>query len=431
MSELNRHMGLFHLTMYGVGLILGAGIYVLIGEAAGFAGDAVWIAFVLGSIVALFAGFSYAELSSLFPKEAAEYVFIKNAFKNNFFAFLIGWLTAITSVITAATVALGFGGYFTEFVNIPIIFSAIGLLIILSIVNFIGIRESSWTNTIFTIIEASGLILIIIIGFTFSNPESVDYTKSPSGFTGIVIAFVLIFFAFIGFEDMANVAEEVKKPKKTLPRAIILSVIISGVIYILVSLAVVRVVNWEELATSSAPIALVAERGLGSGAHILLSSIALFAITNTVLITLVAGSRIFYGMAREKVFPTILEKIHFKTKTPWIAVIVIMLTSIVFTLIGDIVIVANITVFAIVITFAAVNLAVIVLRYTEPDIERKFKVPINVGKFPILPLFGLGISVYMAFQFEIEVILVGAAIIGVGAVFYGIFKKRNSIRNSS
>ena len=422
MSELKRHMGLFQLTMYGTGLILGAGIYVLIGEAAGFAGDSVWIAFVLGSIVALFAGFSYAELSSIFPKAAAEYVFIKNAFKNNFFAFLIGWLTAVTSIITAATVALGFGGYFAEFVNIPIIISAIGLLVILSIVNFVGIRESAWTNTIFTIIEASGLILIIIIGFTFANPEPVNYYESPSGFSGIVIAFVLIFFAFIGFEDMANIAEEVKKPKKTLPKAIILSVVIAGILYVLVSLAVVRVVNWEELANSSAPIALVAERGLGAEAHILLSSIALFAITNTVLITLVAGSRIFYGMAKEKVFPAIIGKIHLKTKTPWVAVIVILITSMAFTLIGDIVIVANITVFAIVITFAAVNLAVIVLRYTEPDIERKFKVPINIGKFPILPLFGLGISIYMAFQFEIEVVLVGIAIIGIGAVFYKISK---------
>ena len=422
MSELKRRMGLFQLTMYGVGLILGAGIYVLIGEAAGFAGDSIWIAFALGSIVALFAGFSYAELSSVFPKAAAEYIFIKNSFKNNFFAFVIGWLTAITSIITAATVALGFGGYFAEFVNIPIIISAIGLLVILSIVNFVGIRESAWTNTIFTIIEASGLILIIIIGFTFANPEPVNYYESPSGFSGIVIAFVLIFFAFIGFEDMANIAEEVKKPKKTLPKAIILSVVIAGILYVLVSLAVVRVVNWEELANSSAPIALVAERGLGAEAHILLSSIALFAITNTVLITLVAGSRIFYGMAKEKVFPSILEKVHFKTKTPWMAVIVILITSITFTLIGDIVIVANITVFAIVITFAAVNLAVIVLRYTEPDIERKFKVPINIGKFPILPLFGVGISVYMALQFEIEVMLVGVAIIGIGAIFYKISK---------
>jgi len=418
MSELKRRMGLFQLTMYGVGLILGAGIYVLIGEAVGFAGDSVWIAFVLGSIVALFAGLSYAELSALFPKAAAEYVFIKKAFRNNFFAFVIGWLTAITSIITAATVALGFGGYFAEFFEVPIIISAIGLIGILSLVNFIGIRESAWTNTIFTIIEAGGLILIIIIGFTVLNPEPVNYTESPSGFTGIAIAFVLIFFAFIGFEDMANVAEEVKNPKKTIPRAIILSVLISGILYILVSLAVVRVVNWEELATSSAPMAMVAERGLGSEAHIILSSIALFAITNTVLITLVAGSRIFYGMAREKVFPSLLEKIHFKTKTPWVAVLVILITSVGFTFIGDIVIVANITVFAIVITFASVNLAVIVLRYTEPDIERKFKVPLNVGKFPILPLFGLGISVYMALQFEIEIILAGLAIIVSGAIFY-------------
>ena len=424
MSELTRPMGLFQLIMYGVGLILGAGIYVLIGEAVGFAGDFVWMAFVLGSIVALFAGFSYAELSSIFPKAAAEYVFIKNAFKNNFFAFVIGWLTAITSIITAATVALGFGGYFLEFFDIPIIISAIGLLGILSLLNFIGIRESAWTNTIFTIIEAAGLILIIIIGFTITDPAPVNYIESPSGFTGIAIAFVLIFFAFIGFEDMANVAEEVKNPKKNLPRGIILSVLISGILYILVSLAVVRVVNWEELATSSAPMALVAERGLGSHAHLLLSSIALFAITNTVLITLIAGSRIFYGMAKEKVFPSILEKIHFKTKTPWIAVIVILVTSVAFTFIGDIVIVANITVFAIVITFASVNLAVIVLRYTEPNIERKFKVPINIGKFPILPLFGLGISVYMAFQFEIEIVLVGIAIIASGAVFYYFNKKK-------
>ena len=424
MSELKRRMGLFQLTMYGVGLILGAGIYVLIGEAVGFAGDSVWIAFVLGSIVALFAGLSYAELSSLFPKAAAEYVFIKNAFKNNFFAFVIGWLTAITSIITAATVALGFGGYFAEFFKVPIIISAIGLLGILSLVNFIGIRESAWTNTIFTIIEAGGLILIIIIGFTVLNPEPVNYTDSPSGFTGIAIAFVLIFFAFIGFEDMANVAEEVKNPRKTLPRAIILSVLISGILYILVSLAVVRVVNWEELATSSAPMAMVAERGLGSEAHIILSSIALFAITNTVLITLIAGSRIFYGMAREKVFPSILEKIHFKTKTPWVAVLVILITSIGFTFIGDIVIVANITVFAIVVTFASVNMAVIVLRYTEPDIERKFKVPLNIGKFPILPLFGLGISVYMALQFELEIVLAGLAIIISGAIFYFFNKKR-------
>ena len=424
MFELKRGMGLFHLTMYGVGLILGAGIYVLIGEAAGLAGDSVWIAFVLGSVVALFAGLSYAELSSIFPKAAAEYTFIKNAFKNNFFAFIIGWLTAITSMIMAATVALGFGGYFSEFLNIPITISAIVLIGILSIVNFIGIRESSWANTIFTIIEVSGLILVIIIGFTISEPEPVNYFESPTGFTGIIIAFVLIFFAFIGFEDMANVAEEVRNPKKVIPRAIILSVMISGIIYVLVSLAVVRVINWEDLSLSAAPLADVAKRGLGVQGHIIFSGIALFAITNTVLITLVAGSRMIYGMAREKSFPNILAKVHSKTKTPWMAIIVIMLISIGFSFIGDIVIVANITVFAVVITFAAVNLTVIVLRYTEPNIERKFRVPINIGKFPILPMFGLGISIYMVFQFQIQVVLVGLVIICIGTVFYLLYEKR-------
>src|SRR3990172_8202671 len=291
MSELKRHMGLFQLTMYGIGLILGAGIYVLIGEATGIAGDAVWISFVLAAILSFFAGLSYAELSSVFPKAAAEYTFIKNSFKSNFLGFIIGRLTAITSIITAAVVALGFGGYFAEFIDLPIVISAILLLLALSFINFFVIRESSWTNIIFTIVEAAVLVIIIYIGFTFAAPESVDYFESPTGLSGIVIAFVLIFFAFVGFEDMANVAEEVKKPSRTIPKAILLSISITGVIYVLVSLAAVRVVSWQDLGASAAPLAAVAERALGSGGHVLLSSIALFATTNTVLIILIAGAR--------------------------------------------------------------------------------------------------------------------------------------------
>jgi APA family basic amino acid/polyamine antiporter len=415
-------MGLFHLTMYGVGLILGAGIYVLIGEAAGFAGNSMWISFLLGTVVALFAGLSYAELSALYPKAAAEYTFVKNAFKNHFFGFIIGWLTAITSIIVAATVALGFGGYLTQFVDLPIVIGAILLIGILSIVNFIGIKESAWANTIFALITAAGLVLIIFLGFTIEPVESIDYFEAPNGTTGIILAFVLIFFAFIGFEDMANVAEEVKRPRKTIPRAIILSVVITGVIYILVSLSVVRILNWEELAASSAPLADVAHSVLGINGSVTLSLIALFATASTVLITLVAGARILYGMAKSDSLPQSLSRIHPKTKTPWIAVIVILITSVGFSFVGDIVIIANIVVFAVVITFAAINLAVIVLRYTEPVLERPFKVPINIGKFPILPLFGFGATVYMSLQFEIEIIIVGIAIIGIGAIFYKIWK---------
>ena len=426
MSELKRNMGLFHLTMYGVGLILGAGIYVLIGEAAGLAGDAVWISVLLGAIVAIFAGLSYAEISSVFPKAAAEYTFVKNSFKSNFLGFIIGWLTSITSIITASVVALGFGGYLAEFISLPIVISAILLIGGLSFINFYGIRESAWTNIIFTIIEAAGLVIIIYVGFTFATPEPVEYFESPTGISGIVIAFVLLFFAFVGFEDMANVAEEVKRPSRTIPKAILISVVITGVIYVLVSLAVVRVVNWQDLGASAAPLATVAERAFGSGGHVLLSSIALFATTNTVLITLIAGSRMLYGMSKDNSLPKILSKVHFKTKTPWIAVVGIMLASMAFAFIGDIVLVANIAVFAIVITFGMVNLAVIVLRYTESEIERPFKVPLNIGRFPLLPLAGLSVTVYMATQFELEVMLVGLAIISMGAMFYVIYNRKLS-----
>ncbi len=424
MTELKRHMGLFQLTMYGVGLILGAGIYVLIGEATGFAGNSVWISFILGAIVAVFAGLSYAELTALFPRAAAEYVFVKKAFRNNFIAFIIGWLTAITSMIVAATVALGFGGYFSQFIDIPIVVTAVILLGVLSFVNFIGIRESAWANTIFAIVTIGGLGLIIVLGFTFEPTESIDYFEAPNGMTGIILAFVLIFFAFIGFEDMANVAEEVRKPKKTIPRAIMLSILITGVIYVLVSLAAVRVVNWAELGESAAPLAEIAQTSIGVGGGITLSLIALFATASTVLITLVAGARILYGMARDNSLPSILGIIHSKTKTPWIAVIVILVTAVGFSFIGDIVIVANIVVFAVVITFAMINLAVILLRYVEPDLERPFRVPGNIGKFPILPLFGLLTTIYMSIQFELEIILVGLGIMGVGAIFYLFYNKQ-------
>ena len=424
MIELKRHMGLFHTTMYGIGLILGAGIYVLIGEAAGIAGNAVWLSFIFGVIAAVFAGLSYAELASMYPKAAAEYVFVKNAFRSNFLAFIIGWLTLFTSIIAAATVALGFGGYIAAIFDYPIIISAILLIGILSFVNFFGIRESSWTNIVFTIIEAAGLALIIYIGFTFTTAEPINYFENPFGISGISLAFVLIFFAFIGFEDIVNIAEETKNPKKVLPQAIILSISITAIIYILVSLSAIQVLSWQELGSSLAPLADVAERAFGSTGQFTMSLIALFATANTVLIILLAGSRILYGMAVQRSLPLLLGKVHFKTKTPWVAVLVIMLISTIFVFIENIVTVANITVFAIVITFAMVNLSVILLRYREPTLERPFRTPINIGKFPILSLFGVIISAYMIAQFNAYVISVGVGIVAAGALFYVFYSKR-------
>jgi APA family basic amino acid/polyamine antiporter len=186
----------------------------------------------------------------------------------------------------------------------------------------------------------------------------------------------------------------------------------------------VRILNWEELGRSSAPLTDIATRGLGLEGGITMSVIALFATASTVLITMVAGSRILYGMAKAGSLPSLFGKVHSKTGTPWIAVIGIFVTSVAFAFIGDIVIVANIVVFAVVITFAMINLSVILLRYVRPDEERAFRVPLNIGKFPILPLFGFGATVYMAMQFELEIILVGIGIIIVGIIFYLLYNKR-------
>src|SRR5574338_392409 len=174
MAEMKRHLGLFHTTMYGVGLILGAGIYALIGNAAGLTGNSIWLSFTLAAISAVFTGLSYAELSSMHPKAAAEYSFIKNAFHNNFLAFLVGWLTLFVAIISASAIALGFGGYFTQIFGIPIVVSAILIIAVLSFMNFFGIRESSSMNIVFTVIEAAGLGLVIWAGLSISG-ANVNY----------------------------------------------------------------------------------------------------------------------------------------------------------------------------------------------------------------------------------------------------------------
>lgn len=422
MVELKRNLGLFHTTMYGVGLILGAGIYALIGDAAGEAGNSVWISFVLAAVSAIFTGLSYAELSSMYPKAAAEYSFVKNAFRNNFVAFLIGWLTLFVAVISAAAIALGFGGYLTQLFQIPIVLAAIMIITILTFVNYFGIRESSSMNIIFTIIEAVGLGIVIWVGLSITGIE-IDYFDAPHGFSGIFSAFTLVFFAYIGFENIANIAEEIKNPRKVLPRAIILAITITAIVYILVSISAVRVLDWQELGASAAPLADVIKKSLGQEWGFGILIIALFATTNTVLIMLVSGSRILYGVSLDKALPRIFSVIHQKRKTPWIAVIVIGALSASFVFIGDIGTVANISVFAIIMVFVLVNLALIWLRYKQPNVERQFRSPVNVKKFPVLAALGIITPILGIIQFESFVLLMGLGVVASGALFYYIYNK--------
>jgi basic amino acid/polyamine antiporter, APA family len=422
MAEMSRHLGLFHTTMYGVGLILGAGIYALIGDAAGEAGNSVWISFVLAAIASVFTGLSYAELSSMYPNAAAEYSFVKNAFKNNFVAFLVGWLTLFVAVISAAAIALGFGGYLTQLFQIPIVIAAVLIIGILTFVNYFGIRESSSMNIILTIAEAAGLGIVIWAGMSISGVQ-VDYFDMPHGFSGIFSAFTLVFFAYIGFENIANIAEEIKNPRKVLPRAIILAITITAIVYVLVSLSAVRVLDWQALDASFAPLADVIKTALGQEWGFGILIIALFATTNTVLIMLVSGSRILYGVSIDRALPAIFGIIHQKRKTPWIATIVIGVLASAFVFIGDIGTVANISVFAIIMVFVLVNLSLIWLRYKEPNAERQFRSPVNVGKFPILAALGIITPIFGVMQFDSFVILMGLGVVASGALFWVVYNK--------
>ena len=427
MPKLKRALGLFETTMYGIGIILGAGIYVLIGKAAGIAGNAIWISFLISAIIASFTGLSYAELSSMFPKSAAEYLYTQKAFKNKLASFIVGWLTIYVIIVASAAVSLGFGGYLHAMTGVPTVAGALGLIAALSFINFWGIKESSTFNIIFTIIEFIGLAIIIFLGSSYLG--SVDYFEAPAGTIGIMTAAVLVFFAYLGFEDLVNVSEEVKNAPRTMPRALMISIAVTTLLYIMVSISAVSILPWQELGASHAPLADVANRAM-PGSSGLLSGIALFATANTVLFLLIAGSRIIYGMAGQGALHKSLSSVHKTRRTPWIAVAAIGAIAAAFTLIGSIRVVAELTDFGAFLVFMAVNLSVIALRIRQPGLKRPFKVPLNIGRLPLLPILGALFCVGMLFYFNMETALFGAFVIALGAGFYLVTNRKKQVISS-
>ena len=415
-SGLKKELGLLEATAYGVGIILGAGIYALIGKAAGLAGPALWMSFFIGAIIASLTGLSYAELGTLFPKEAAEYTYATKAFDSRRIAFLLGWIIIITAMIGCGVVSLGFGGYFEALTGVPQIWAAGGLILAMSVMNYWGIRESANMNIIFTGIELLGLLLIIFLSIPYLG--SVDLMEMPNGVGGVMAASLLVFFAYIGFEDIVNVAEEMKNPIRTIPKALILSVAITTVVYILVSIASVSILDWQMLGTSTAPLADVSDAAL-PGSGFLLSIIALFATGNTVLIFLIVESRMICGMARDGSMPRFLGKIDKFRGTPVNAIAGIAFLTL-FAIFWPIELIAQLTDLFAFTTFLMVNLALIFLRFKMPDFAREFKVPINIGNFPVLSGLAVLANLYMLTQFTYDMLAIGALAVALGWVLYEV-----------
>ncbi len=414
---LRREIRLGGAVAYGVGLIVGAGVYTLIGVAAGGAGNAVWLSFAFTALIASLTGLSYARLASQYTSSGAEYVYVREAFSSRFWAFIVGWLVILSSLLSCATVALAFGGYLGRYVGLPAVLSAMLIILILFGVNYLGIRESVRAYVALTAVQIFGIILVILLALPHLG--SVNYLDSPSGFKGIVSTVAIVFFAFLGFEGLAKIGEETEDPQRTIPRALIIALTISTFLYILLAIAVVSVVPYGELAASGSPLTEVVSRtGFPSAASIM-SLIALIATGNSVLLIQLATSRIIYGIAKEGSLPKVLKRIHPTRGTPWVASIFAMAASALFTLLQDIEVVVSIANSTIFLVFFAVNASLIRVEWNRSRTSPDKPFP---SKRLILPILGAVSTLLLLTQFDAFTIASTVGLIAVGALIYGLMR---------
>lgn len=391
--SLKRDVSLFLLVFYGLGNILGAGIYVLIGKISSISGVYTPFAFLVACITVLFTALSYAELSSRFPYSAGEALYAKEAFNSKLLSTIIGLAIAFSGILSSATILHGFNGYLSKFFELPIYITSPLVLIILCIIAILGISHSVKTATALTLVEMFGLLLIIYFGVTNIEFKTVQIEEFIPSFEvsiwySISLGAFLAFYAFIGFEDMVNIAEEVKEPNKTMPRAIVLSLIISTLIYISVAIVSVLAIHPDILGKSTAPLADV-YKTLTQKEPVLLSIIGLFAVINGALIQIVMVSRIFYGMSMNKWLPSVFSTVNKKTRTPVFSTIFSCIAILIFTLWLPILTLASLTSFLIFIIFTFMNVALIKIKIKTPS-------AIGIVSYPMyIPVLGVIINLVM------------------------------------
>lgn len=354
--SLRRTLGVWRVSLTGVGVILGAGVYALIGPAAAQAGNAMWLAFVLAGATASLTAYTYARLGKLRPKDSPEFQYTAMAF-GPATGFVAGWLMLAADLLAAATVALGFARYLGHLTGTPMPLNAMGLLGATAFVLYAGIARSVGLAIVLTFVEAAGLLFVIAIGLPFW-PQT-DFLEAPRGVSGLWGAASLIFFAYLGFDELGNLVEEMERPERDLPRALFVSMAVTTAIYLLVALSATAAVGWRDLSASDAPLALVARHALGARADTALTIIALCATANTVLLLLLAASRSVYGMASAGMLPRALAVVSGMTAIPLVATVLVVGVTVPLVLIGDLAKVAAMTDAAVLASFLMVNLALV------------------------------------------------------------------------
>jgi basic amino acid/polyamine antiporter, APA family len=441
-----KTVSFWQIIIYSIGVIVGTGIYTLIGIGAGIAGNLLWLSFIIAGIIASLTALSYAKLSSLFVKESAESFYAQRAFGSKKISFLVGYLSLIVWVFSGATVAWGLAAYAKAITPIAPLFIAIGSIIIISIINFLGVQKSVMVNNLLTIITILGLFVLIIFGIPFIGQvnflDGIDGTNlienSFSLSNSIFSAAALIFFAFLGFEGIVNISEETKNPKKSIPKAILLSLFFVTILYVLISMIAVSVIPPTELynatlstSTSEGPLALVAESILFPGAGLILTLIAFCAIGSTLIVILNVSSRIVYGLSKQNLAPKMFEYLNPKTNTPTVAILLITILTCLFALIGNIELLSSLCTMGIFLLFGIINISVIFIQRELTPFE--YNKPL-INKENILPLLGAAFCFFMLLTqywkttlvFGIELPLIALLIIAllIGRILYFLFVDR-------
>ncbi|RLA69586.1 MAG: amino acid permease [Epsilonproteobacteria bacterium] len=392
-TQLKRNVTLPMLILFGLGNIFGAGIYVLIGKMAGIAGVYIPLSFLMASIVVFFTALAYAELSARYPVSAGEAVYINAGFKSPVLSTVVGLTIALTGLLSSATILHGFHGYLSTFIHTPEIVTTLILVILLSAVAIWGISKSITVTALLTLVETFGLSMIIYVGIEYVSFDSQTLksflpSMDLSVLNSIILGAFLAFYAFMGFEDMVNIAEEVKGPTRTMPKAIIATLIIATFFYVSIALISVSIVPAEELAHSTAPLAKVYESATHSNASIL-SIIAMFAVINGALIQIIMVSRIFYGMSREGWLPKFLGVVHPKTSTPINATLLAGLLVFVLAAILPLLTLAQSASFLIFIVFTIVNISLVLIKLKDPH-------PPGIRTYPLfIPVIAIILNITM------------------------------------
>ena len=395
--HLKRVMGPWLLLLFIVGDILGTGIYALTGQVAKQVGGIVWLPFVVAFVVALITAFSYLELVTKYPRAAGAALYTHRAFNIHFLTFIVAFAVMCSGITSASTASRAFAANLSHVFGLGwdkglgITLVGLAFMALVAVVNFRGVGESVKANVVLTCVELTGLLIIIFIGLSAIAAGKGDVSRvmefkatgdAAGAYWSVIAATTLAFFAMVGFEDSVNMAEECKDPVRHFPKVLLAGLLITGTIYVLVSISAITLVAPEQLGEGETPLLQVVKAGAPNFPLGVFGFITMFAVANSALINMLMASRLVYGMSRERVLPAALGRVHATRRTPWVAIaFTTALAFALITFVGEVPALGGTTALLLLCVFTVVNVAVLVLRKDTVD-HKHFRTP------TLLPLLG-------------------------------------------